>query len=301
MSVVMPVYNAGGALRQAVASVLAQTFEDFELIVVDDGSTDGAIDDLRRFDDERIRLVRNDANIGAAASRNRALGLAGGQYIAIADSDDLMQPRRLEVQLGRFDEEPDLDLVAGASQVFGDADPVSPVSVPATTHAALTLGLRYGPSFFHGSTMVRRRAMQSVEGYRDLPLTEDYDLYSRLLLSGHRFGAVTDVVLLYRNHPGGISKTRAAEARRVHSETSERLRADVEIPALEDLIASARREPVGWRAEPRLRYLKLLGRTAREHLGGPRRVALRCGVAAACCGLTTWGSLLMHLLRRVAR
>jgi GT2 family glycosyltransferase len=288
VSVVMPVYNAGSAVRQAVSSVLAQTFTDFELIIVDDGSTDGCLKFLDQIDDERIRVLVNPINCGAAATRNRAIEAAEAPLIAIADADDMAHPLRLEMQTAFLDGAADVTLVAGATQLFGRAGSIGRISWPVTSHEALALGLRYGPSFYHGSVLVRTEALRKIGGYRDVPPAEDYDMYARLFLAGYRFAALTQVVLIYRDHPGGISKFRSSDATRVHRETSALLSREITIPCLRDLVHAARHEPAVQRREPQLRLLKLLGRTAIEHARRDPAVAIRCALAALSTDPRSW-------------
>lgn len=99
ISVIMPVYNAGRYLSEAVGSILGQSFRDFEFLVIDDGSNDGSQNLIRSFNDKRIRFIQNEKNIGVAASLNRALSLATGEYIARMDGDDISAPNRLMAQL----------------------------------------------------------------------------------------------------------------------------------------------------------------------------------------------------------
>ena len=101
VSVIMPAYNAEPYIEKSIASVLAQTVHDWELIVVDDQSTDGTVRlvEMLANEDERIRLVRNERNMGAAATRNRGLELSRGLFVALLDSDDVWYPRKLEKQL----------------------------------------------------------------------------------------------------------------------------------------------------------------------------------------------------------
>jgi GT2 family glycosyltransferase len=294
----MPVFNAGFAVRQAVSSVLAQTYTDFELIVVDDHSTDGCLDFLEQVEDPRIRVLRNEVNAGAAATRNRAVEAAEGSLIALADADDMAHPLRLELQTDFLDGAPDVTLLAGATQLFGRTRSVGRISWPVTSHEGLTLGLRYGPSFYHGSVMLRTDALRQIGGYRDVPPTEDYDMYARLLVNGYRFASISQVVLIYRVHPGGISKSRASDARRVHLATSEHLREQVEIPPLRALIHAARHEPAVQRGEPQLRMLKLLGRTAIEHARRDPKIAVRCAMAALSTDPRSWVRLACSPLRR---
>ena len=294
ITVVMPTFNAGPALRQAVASVLAQTLTDFELVIIDDCSTDGSTDFLGSNNDERIRCFRNELNLGAANSRNRAIGLARGKFIAIADADDLLLPHRLALQATMMKEHPEISVVSGAHRTFtGSEEPSRRCASPLTTNAGVSLALRWGPSFAHGTVLVRKEALLDSGGYRQrFEPTEDYDLYARLLKAGHRFGAVPDVVLLYRMSPEGLSATQSERSREVHHEVSARVRQQVQLPRPAELIRAARVEPRLSRGNPRVRYAKLLVRSARAALTEKDlRSALGAAVAFAAVGPTTWAHL----------
>ena len=284
----MAAYNAGDALRQAVAGIQSQTMTNWELLIVDDASVDGCTDFIGALHDGRIRLLRNDENMGAPLSRNRALEVARGAMIAVADADDVAAPIRLERQSDYLEQHPGVSLVAGATRVFGSGPRVGSVSTPLTTHEGLSLGLRLGPSFYHGSVMVRTEALRSIGGYRDVPPTEDYDMYARLLEAGHRFAALPEIVLHYREHPDGISKVRAATAEAIHREVSNRVRESVSFPGVGQLIRAARSEPAIRSGEPRLRFFKLLLRTSIELRSSRPRQGLKCAMAAVATGPATW-------------
>ena len=111
----MSVYNGAKYLREAIDSVLAQTFSSFELIIVDDGSTDGTMEILNTYSDPRIRLIRNERNLGLAAARNRAFAAARGEFVAIHDADDASAPDRLAVQVSYFDAHPDVVLLGATA------------------------------------------------------------------------------------------------------------------------------------------------------------------------------------------
>src|SRR3972149_1034912 len=105
VSVVIPSYNRADMLRRAIRSVLAQTFTDFELIVVDDGSTDNTVNPVEEFSDSRVRFMRRSVNEGAARARNMGVELSCGEWIAFLDSDDEWLPRRLELQMNRLEQD----------------------------------------------------------------------------------------------------------------------------------------------------------------------------------------------------
>lgn len=112
ITVAMPIYNAGGFLRLAVLSIIAQTYADWELLIIDDGSTDDALADISDIDDQRIRVIRDGANRGLGARLNEAIDIARGKYFARMDQDDVSFPERFEYQVKKLEWEPELDLVA---------------------------------------------------------------------------------------------------------------------------------------------------------------------------------------------
>ena len=112
ITVAMPIYNAGKYLRFAVLSIVNQTFTNWELLIIDDGSTDNALKDIADIKDKRIRILRDGINRGLAARLNEAIDLARGQYFARMDGDDVSYPERFERQLSVLKNKPELDLVA---------------------------------------------------------------------------------------------------------------------------------------------------------------------------------------------
>lgn len=120
LTVVMPIYNAGHFLRQAVFSVLNQTVDDWELIIIDDGSTDGSLETIARCVDPRIRIVADGLNKGLACRLNECIDLAQGQFIARMDQDDVSFPGRFERQLSELLADPDLDLIATRAMIIDE-------------------------------------------------------------------------------------------------------------------------------------------------------------------------------------
>ena len=107
VTVIMPAYNVAPYIEEAVESVLRQSFSDFELLIIDDGSSDGTHEVISRMSDSRIRKVRNESNIGLAATLNKGLSMAQTEYIARFDGDDLASPQWLEKNVGFLDNHPD--------------------------------------------------------------------------------------------------------------------------------------------------------------------------------------------------
>ena len=112
ITVAMPVFNAGKFLKPALLSIINQTYSNWELIIIDDGCTDGCFNDLPELNDPRIKLIRDGENKGIARRLNEAINLAGGEFLARMDSDDISHPQRFELQLNQLLSQPKLDLLA---------------------------------------------------------------------------------------------------------------------------------------------------------------------------------------------
>jgi len=174
----MGVYNGERFVAGAVESILAQTFRGFEVIVVDDGSTDDTAGILEGFDDARLRVLRQQ-NSGLSAALNRAIGESRGEYIARMDADDISCPARLERQVEFLDAHPDVGMVGTAYHEIDAYGKVLGTKVFPTDDADLRRTLiRFNP-FFHGSVVLRRMVFDRVGPYRD-GLSQDYDLWFRV-------------------------------------------------------------------------------------------------------------------------
>src|SRR5438105_8081109 len=181
VGVVMPVFNGELYLSEALESVLQQTFTDWELIAVDDGSQDASRSILEGFAaaDCRIRILANETNEGISASLNRAWCEARSEYITIAHADDVSLPNRLAWQVDLLDARASIAAVGGA-MILIDAEGrrVSIAGVPTSSRAIRATLLRHN-CLNHSSVMLRRSALEKVRGYR-FDLVEDYDLWLRL-------------------------------------------------------------------------------------------------------------------------
>jgi glycosyltransferase involved in cell wall biosynthesis len=181
LSVVIAVYNGETRLSATIECLRRQTFLDYELIVIDDGSTDHTWDYLSGLEIPRFRAHRNIANRGQTAALNQGLALAQGRYVARHDDEDISDPKRLEKQVAFLDGHPEVALV-GTQVVWIDAsgELVWQFEYP-TEHQAIRERLKEKNSFAHGSVMIRREALDQVGGYREaFRLAQDYDLWLRL-------------------------------------------------------------------------------------------------------------------------
>jgi glycosyltransferase involved in cell wall biosynthesis len=216
-SFVLPVYNAGGALGGTIDSILAQSDADFELIVVDDGSTDASHAIVVNYAarDSRIRLITQE-NRGITRALIAGCAAARGRYIARHDAGDLSDPRRLALQRAALDAHDDVVFVSCATQFAGpELEPLyvlrsSPAAWQPVNVAGADGNLSDGPTH-HGSVVFRRDAYERVGGYRaEFYYGQDFDLWYRLADAG-KFQSIDEVLYTARIAPGSI--TAAARAR----------------------------------------------------------------------------------------
>ena len=197
VSVVMPVYNGALYLREAVDSVLAQTFCDFELIVIDDCSTDATPAILASYDDPRIRVLRNEKNSERSFSKNRGIAEAKSDLIAFLDADDFAAPERVAVQQAFLQANPHISVCSCFIQILGTAN----VHTSVTEHDDIKAKLLLGNPIAQSGVMLRKSALAGLgELYLDAPIpAEDYDLWARLLcLPETRFAIIPLPLVHYR-------------------------------------------------------------------------------------------------------
>lgn len=208
VSVLMAVYNAAAYVREAIESVLAQTLRDFELVVVDDGSTDGSGKVIAELAEQDGRLLTHrQENRGIGAASNEALWGARGEYVAILDSDDVMLPDRLAVQADYLDKHPGIAAVGSQWYVMDAAGRTLGVDRHATDPEALR-ALMFGYfSMHHPTIMARREAMIACGGYETAVRRGcmDYGMFMKMLLAGYRVANTPNVLTCWRLTPGGAT------------------------------------------------------------------------------------------------
>jgi glycosyltransferase involved in cell wall biosynthesis len=177
----MAVHNGGPYLREAIDSVLGQTFADFEFVIVDDGSTDGSLEMIQAYDDPRIIVQRNGANIGLAHSLNRALDVSRGEYIGRQDADDRSSHERFALQMAALDQQPRLGGVASTVEFIDAAGNVTKRWVQPLANEDIQQELVRYSCFLHASATFRRIALLEIGSYDErLGAGEDYDMVLRL-------------------------------------------------------------------------------------------------------------------------
>ena len=213
VSVVVPVHNRADVVGDAIASLMQQSFGDFEVIVVDDGSTDQSAEIALRSGDGRVRLVRHERNLGIPAARNSGLDAATGAFIAWLDSDDLARPGRLAEQVRFLSAHPDTAALGACSgRVDWQGRPKGRPRVPLFTHEALVPALMFRTPMIQSTLMGRAEILQSCRYRSEYPVCEDLDMYIRLTRS-HRIANLPFIAVDRRLHPNQVTETRAALVR----------------------------------------------------------------------------------------
>jgi hypothetical protein len=197
------VYNGASVLGEALESVRSQDFVDYEVVVIDDCSTDGTSEVARSFGDLRLRIVRMPKNVGAAAARNVGLREARGQYVAVLDADDVMYPTRLSGQAALLNSNPRVALVCGQYDVVDESGARLRSEAPRGDVTTLTWCLMFGNLVAHSMAMYRRQLALAVGGYsEELDAAEDYALVAALARE-HMVACLPIRVGAYRENPDG--------------------------------------------------------------------------------------------------
>jgi glycosyltransferase involved in cell wall biosynthesis len=281
-SVVMAAFNAAGTVRSAIGSVLAQTQPDLELIVVDDGSTDGTAEAVARVDDPRVRYT-SQPNRGPAAARNTGIAQARGEYVAFLDSDDLFLPSYLERSEAALNATPGAGFAYGDAYVFDDLSGKvrrrsamarnRPPEPPPIDRGAFLLELLQR-NFIYVAVTVPRAVLDEVGGFDEsLKGPEDYELWLRILLHGYGAAWIPGRPALYRKHGAQLSRNLATMTRN--------LLAVFDGISPEDLPSAAHRELLARRRRELRRQLRIVSRFGRLAPFGLLSSLKRAGVGEA--------------------
>lgn len=215
VSVLMPVYNSEYYVAQAVESILAQSFTDFELLIIDDGSTDSSLRILEAYavKDSRIRLTSRK-NKGAPQTRNEMLSQAKGEFIAAMDADDIALPDRFTYQVEFLQSKPKVVCVGGAHDVIDQKGRLlTCLELPEQNDEIQRLALAGHGSIRHPCAMIRRTALVEIGGYDEaLYWADDLDLWLRLGEVG-TLANLKKIVLKYRLHMSSISEQKGTQQR----------------------------------------------------------------------------------------
>jgi len=212
VTVVIPVYNREKYLGFAVDSILSQTFPDFELLVIDDGSNDGSIALVRSYGDPRIRLVCNDTNLGVATTRNIGIEHARGEYLAFLDSDDWAFPERLAKQTAFLDSHPDYAAVGSWIEWMSEeGSPLGRIKRKPTSPEEISAWRLFQQGIENSASMARTAVLRAYRHREEFEVSEDFDLWSRIA-ANHKLATLPEVLVRRRMHANQVTQEKADRA-----------------------------------------------------------------------------------------
>ena len=205
ITVLMPVYNGEDYLKEAIESILNQTFKDFEFLIINDGSTDKTLEILQSYYDSRIKTINNEKNIGLTKSLNKGLHLSRGQYIARMDADDISLPKRLKEQKNFMDKNPEIGIVGAWIKTIGTQ--IGYVQKYPSDPEEIRMSLLFRGQLAHPSVMLRKSLVKKYNLYYDSNFKYSQD--DELWIRASRYFPITNiekVLLLYRIHEKRVSE-----------------------------------------------------------------------------------------------
>lgn len=220
VSVIMPVYNGGKHLGEAIQSILDQSFRDFELIIINDGSTDNSEQIILGYNDPRIQYVKNNENLRLIKTLNKGLDLARGEFIARMDQDDIANPERFTKQVSIFENNHDVGVCGTWFTFFGDQKERTVIQHP-QTHDAIKIHLLGHSTLGHPTVMMRKSAIKNLRYDEQYQAAEDYEFWVRLSTITKMYN-IPESLLDYRMHTTNMTVLEDS----TQSKTSDKIRTD---------------------------------------------------------------------------
>lgn len=208
VSILLPVYNSSKYLRQAIDSLLLQIFTDFELIIINDGSTDASEEVIYSYDDSRIVYSKNDSNRGLIYTLNKGIDLAKGKYIARMDADDISCKDRLQKQFDWLEKNTATSAVATNISFINENTTETDdwkEDLQTVSFASIKQKMIWLNCIAHPTVMIRSAVLKQYKYAQNQLNTEDYDLWLRLIADGHTIEKIPEKLLLYRVHDSSIT------------------------------------------------------------------------------------------------
>lgn len=206
ITIFMAVYNGHKYIADAIKSVLNQSFDNFELLIINDGSTDNSVQIINQFTDERIRLIHHEQNKGLFHTRNRGINESRGIYFATLDCDDIATTNRLKWQVDFFKRHPDYAVCGGQGKIINeDSKVIGAIQAPyGSPEFIRALSLFYNP-FINSATMIRKSVLEEFSFNPDYEAAEDYDLFQRIM-DKYQTANLKKNLVYYRMHTDNISE-----------------------------------------------------------------------------------------------
>jgi len=202
ISIVMPVYNGEEYLKEAIDSILNQTYTDFEFIILNDGSTDKTEEIILSYGDPRIVYIKNEQNLQIVKTLNKGILRAKGKYIARMDADDISLPKRFEKQLHFMEENSNIDICGSWLETFGD---YNQIWKPPSQHNKIKVNLLFNSAIMHPTIFAKRTFFSDLKYNESMVGAEDYELWVRSIDMYH-FSNIPFVLLKYRIHSSKTDK-----------------------------------------------------------------------------------------------
>ncbi|QED37761.1 glycosyltransferase [Antarcticibacterium arcticum] len=201
ISVILPVYNREKYIEDAINSILDQSLDNFELIIIDDGSVDGTVSKIRTYTDNRIKFFQNQKNRGVAFSRNIGIKKARGTFIALMDSDDISKSQRFAKQVNIFNNNPDISICGSWMEAFFSGKLIKQPELDNQIKAQLF----FNCSINNNSVMYRRKALQNLFFDKNFEHGEDYEFWIRASWK-RKFYNIQESLVRYRYHDGQLTQ-----------------------------------------------------------------------------------------------
>ncbi|MFI3241432.1 MAG: glycosyltransferase family 2 protein [Alphaproteobacteria bacterium] len=241
LSVLIPIYNSAQFLTDSINSILNQTFKDFELLLLDDCSTDGSFEFISQIKDKRVKVFRNDKNLGISTTRNKLIDLATGEYLAIMDNDDISLPTRFEHQIKFLDNNPDVSVVGTWTELFCKTkNKINPIKKlitnlgwiwtqpqTATIYDCLTASV-----VMHTSAMIRAKDLKqyNIKYKKEYTPAEDYKLWADILSSGLKIKNIPLILTKYNLHGSNFSILQKKRLKKSDKKIKEDIKSFLKIP-----------------------------------------------------------------------
>ncbi len=210
ISVVMPVYNSGVYVAEAINSILSQEFVDFELIIINDGSIDNSEDIIHSFKDERIVYLSNVENQGIVFSLNAGIAVAKGEYIARMDADDIAKPQRLRKQYEFMTNNTAIALCGTFADAINEEGVFMHKVMPPTNNKEIKINQLFCNSFIHPSVILKSAILKDYKYSREYEFAEDFFLFSRIAIN-HAVANIDESLILYREHSQNITHSKSTD------------------------------------------------------------------------------------------
>jgi glycosyltransferase involved in cell wall biosynthesis len=303
VTVVIPVYNRERYVGEAVASVLEQSFREFELLVIDDASTDRTSEIVRSFRDPRLRLVRNERNQGIPGTRNEGIRLARGTYLAFLDSDDRARPERLMRQVAFLSRNSDhVGVGSWIRWIDSEGRLRRGVKRKPLSHEQIAAERLFRSGLENTTSMTRTEVLRKFGHDESYTLGSDFAMWARIAAE-HRLANIPEVLVYKRTHPDRTSRLKASRKQQLRSKTYARQLEELEIPFdqhdLERHFLLRRLHKVGF--EPDRSYVDWAEKWLMQLLEANRRANLYPEPAFGRVLGGFWGKVCWHARARLGR